>query len=206
MERAIEVAPAADRRAPARLVYRPDQPQHAPDRRGGGRLPLRCRRLFGRSALLDEGGGEEPPDRALFAGDQRHALRQREHADRRPVLRLSARHVRHALRGGRGAAEDDVGRAPLPARRAGRASSPGSSGSCRHALGHQDVWFCRRIEIARHWRATHPASHVRGSAPALCQPGPAPARGRGDLCDRRFLRRQGAADRPGRAGLHPRQI
>jgi peptidoglycan/xylan/chitin deacetylase (PgdA/CDA1 family) len=26
----------------------------------------------------------------------------------------------------------------------------------RHALGHQDVWFCRRIDIARHWRATHP--------------------------------------------------
>ena len=27
----------------------------------------------------------------------------------------------------------------------------------RHAAAHQDVWFCRRIEIARHWRATHPA-------------------------------------------------
>jgi peptidoglycan/xylan/chitin deacetylase (PgdA/CDA1 family) len=27
----------------------------------------------------------------------------------------------------------------------------------QHALAHQDVWFCRRIEIARHWRATHPA-------------------------------------------------
>ena len=26
----------------------------------------------------------------------------------------------------------------------------------RHALGHQDVWFCRRIEIARHWRERHP--------------------------------------------------
>ena len=26
----------------------------------------------------------------------------------------------------------------------------------KHALGHQDVWFCRRIDIARHWRATHP--------------------------------------------------
>ena len=26
----------------------------------------------------------------------------------------------------------------------------------KHALGHQDVWFCRRIEIARHWRAAHP--------------------------------------------------
>ncbi|WP_395611743.1 allantoinase PuuE [Allosphingosinicella sp.] len=27
----------------------------------------------------------------------------------------------------------------------------------QHALAHQGVWFCRRIEIARHWRATHPA-------------------------------------------------
>lgn len=26
----------------------------------------------------------------------------------------------------------------------------------RYALGHQDVWFCRRIDIARHWRAAHP--------------------------------------------------
>ena len=26
----------------------------------------------------------------------------------------------------------------------------------RHAAGHKDVWFCRRIDIARHWRATHP--------------------------------------------------
>jgi putative urate catabolism protein len=26
----------------------------------------------------------------------------------------------------------------------------------RYALGHDDVWFCRRIDIARHWRARHP--------------------------------------------------
>ncbi len=26
----------------------------------------------------------------------------------------------------------------------------------RYALEHQDVWFARRIEIARHWRARHP--------------------------------------------------
>ncbi|MFL5296670.1 MAG: allantoinase PuuE [Phenylobacterium sp.] len=26
----------------------------------------------------------------------------------------------------------------------------------RHALEHQDVWFCRRVDIARHWRARHP--------------------------------------------------
>jgi putative urate catabolism protein len=26
----------------------------------------------------------------------------------------------------------------------------------RYALGHDDVWFCRRIDIARHWRARRP--------------------------------------------------
>ena len=26
----------------------------------------------------------------------------------------------------------------------------------RHALSHQDVWFCRRLDIARHWRERHP--------------------------------------------------
>jgi putative urate catabolism protein len=26
-----------------------------------------------------------------------------------------------------------------------------------HALSHQDVWFCRRIDIARHWRGRFPA-------------------------------------------------
>jgi len=26
----------------------------------------------------------------------------------------------------------------------------------RYALGHDDVWFCRRLDIARHWRARHP--------------------------------------------------
>ena len=25
-----------------------------------------------------------------------------------------------------------------------------------HVLAHQDVWICRRIDIARHWMATHP--------------------------------------------------
>jgi peptidoglycan/xylan/chitin deacetylase (PgdA/CDA1 family) len=26
----------------------------------------------------------------------------------------------------------------------------------QYALGHQDVWFCRRADIARHWRERHP--------------------------------------------------
>jgi putative urate catabolism protein len=45
----------------------------------------------------------------------------------------------------------------LHCRLAGR---PGRSAALerfmRHALSHKDVWFCRRIEIARHWRQVHP--------------------------------------------------
>ncbi len=26
----------------------------------------------------------------------------------------------------------------------------------RYARSHEDVWFCRRVDIARHWRAEHP--------------------------------------------------
>jgi len=26
----------------------------------------------------------------------------------------------------------------------------------RYAVGHKDVWFCRRLDIARHWVKTHP--------------------------------------------------
>ena len=25
-----------------------------------------------------------------------------------------------------------------------------------HAKGHEGVWFCRRVDIARHWRERHP--------------------------------------------------
>ncbi len=25
-----------------------------------------------------------------------------------------------------------------------------------HVLRHEDVWVCRRVEIARHWRERHP--------------------------------------------------
>jgi putative urate catabolism protein len=45
----------------------------------------------------------------------------------------------------------------LHCRLAGR---PGRSAALerfiRHALSHKDVWFCRRIDIARHWRQVHP--------------------------------------------------
>ena len=31
-----------------------------------------------------------------------------------------------------------------------------------HARGHDDVWFCRRIDIAKHWRARHPLAAGAG--------------------------------------------
>ena len=31
-----------------------------------------------------------------------------------------------------------------------------------HALQHDDVWICRRVEIARHWLATHPPAVTTG--------------------------------------------
>ena len=31
----------------------------------------------------------------------------------------------------------------------------------KYARSHQDVWFCRRIEIARHWHKEHPAGGVK---------------------------------------------
>jgi len=47
----------------------------------------------------------------------------------------------------------------LHCRLAGRpAKIAGLERFLRHALGHKDVWFARRIDIARHWRATHPYS------------------------------------------------
>jgi putative urate catabolism protein len=45
----------------------------------------------------------------------------------------------------------------LHCRLAGRpAKLAGLERFLRHALRHKDVWFCRRIEIARHWRLEHP--------------------------------------------------
>ena len=32
-----------------------------------------------------------------------------------------------------------------------------------HVQQHENVWICRRIDIARHWRERHPAAHARAS-------------------------------------------
>jgi putative urate catabolism protein len=45
----------------------------------------------------------------------------------------------------------------LHCRIAGRpAKMAGLERFLQHALSHPDVWFCRRVEIARHWRERHP--------------------------------------------------
>lgn len=34
-----------------------------------------------------------------------------------------------------------------------------------YVAGHPDVWVCRRVDIARHWQATHPYSALDGTHP-----------------------------------------
>ena len=46
----------------------------------------------------------------------------------------------------------------LHARLAGRPGRmAGLERFLRYAVEHDDVWFCRRLDIARHWRKRHPA-------------------------------------------------
>ena len=107
------------------------------------------------------------PRRAVHARHERHALR---HAaglqQRRPVLRVPARRLRHALRRRRPAGLDrpkmlSIG---LHCRIAGRpARLAALARFLDYARSHDGVWFARRIDIARHWIATHPAE---GSATA----------------------------------------
>ena len=87
------------RQPAARLVHRAHVAEHPRAGGGGGRLPLRRRRLQRRPAVLDDGGRAAAPRGAVHARRQRHALRQPAGVQqRRPVLRLPARHVRRALR------------------------------------------------------------------------------------------------------------
>ena len=45
----------------------------------------------------------------------------------------------------------------LHCRLAGRpAKTAGLERFLKHALAHEDVWFCRRLDVARHWRERHP--------------------------------------------------
>ena len=149
-------AHAADRRAPARLVHRADQPQHAAARRGGRRVPLRRRRLFGRPAVLDESRGRREQlivpysletNDMRFSGTGLNTGEQFESYLRDTFDTLYAE----------GEERPRMMSVGLHCRLAGRPGKiAGLERFLRYALGHQDVWFCRRIDIARHWRATHP--------------------------------------------------
>ena len=98
---------------------------------------------------------------ALFAGHQRHALRAGQWLQhRRTVFRLPARQLRCALCRGRpgrpGPTQDDEHRHALPAAGQARPASPPLQRFLDHVQRHDQVWIPRRIDIARHWRATHP--------------------------------------------------
>ena len=55
-----------------------------------------------------------------------------------------------------GAAEDDVGRAAPCACIGHPARAVGLQRLLDYMLQQQDVWITRRLDIARHWLATHP--------------------------------------------------
>ena len=163
--RRCEIIERADRRAAARLVHRPRQPEHAPAGGRARRLRLRRRLLRRRPAVLDggrhvsDGSTRAAADRALHARHQRHALRRAaglQHRRRNssptcatpstcstpkateatPKMLSVGMHCRLLGRPGR-----FRGAAALPRP---RASSTTASGSAR------------RIDIARHWREHHP--------------------------------------------------
>ena len=54
------------------------------------------------------------------------------------------------------APEDDEHRHALPPARPARAHRARCSASSTTSQQHDRVWVCRRIDIARHWKATHP--------------------------------------------------
>ena len=74
----------------------------------------------------------------------------------RAFLRLRARRVRRALLGGRRGAEALERWPPLPdggPRRPLRRTHPALWNTCR---AHDRVWFCRGIDVARHWQERFP--------------------------------------------------
>ena len=119
---------AGDRRAPARLVHRPQLGRDPQGRARRRRLPLFVGFLRGRPALLGQRAEGRAPDHSVHARRQRHALHQSAGLrHRRGVLHLSQGCVRPALCRGRARAEDDVGRAALPA--GGPAGTRGGAGA-----------------------------------------------------------------------------
>ena len=65
-----------------------------------------------------------------------------------------------------GAAAHDERSACIAGWSGGRAASPRSSASSTTSKGHDKVWLARRIDIARHWRETHPYPACRRCGPS----------------------------------------
>ena len=91
--------------------------------------------------------------------DPVHARRQRLQVPARrtgssppATSRVPGRLARPAAGGGR---PHDVGRAPLPHRRAARTRTPALDRFLEHVRAHDDVWVTTRADIARHWHAEH---------------------------------------------------
>ena len=104
------------------------------------------------------------PHHPLHARRQRHALRDAAGLQfRRPVLRLSEGQFRRALRGGPSRCpEDDVGRPPLPSRRPARTRAA-LARFLDYVQSKTASGCAARIDIARHWHATHPPGAGKGS-------------------------------------------
>ena len=103
--------------------------------------------------------GKPQLDRALHARRQRHALRHAAGLQLgRPVLRLSEGQLRRALRRGRARRPKmlSVGLHCRLVGRPGRAAALAASSTT--SQGHERVWVCRRIDIARHWHETPPGT------------------------------------------------
>jgi len=98
IRKAIESMKEDGGRAAARLVLplRPEREHPAADR-GGGRLPLRFRRLQRRAALLGAGGEQAAPGRAVQPHRQRLQVRQRRLLHRRRLLHVREGRLRRAL-------------------------------------------------------------------------------------------------------------
>ena len=158
IEKVIAIQTALTGTRPLGYFLGPAQPTHGAPRGGGGRLSLQPGFLRRRAALLGRGGRPAPADDPLHGGPQRPPLRDLAGLRLgRALLRLPARRLRCALRGGRFAAPGmmSIG---LHSRLVGR---PGRFAALRrfvdHVLAHDRVWLCRGIDIARHWRGREDA-------------------------------------------------
>ena len=160
--RAVETIARLTGAPPAGWYTGRDSPRTRATRRRARRLRLRRRQLRRRPAVLDASSTHDAARaasrRPVRARHQRHALRNCAGLQqRRPVLHLSARCVRHAVRrrrSARAAMRRRCCRSACTRRIVGR---PGRIAALArfvdHVQRHDDVWIARRIDIARHWMA-----------------------------------------------------